>query len=78
MAPTFTKITPSLPVTSVPDAIEYYTTKLGFRISGRDRDDHTWLRLGGEDAEKASIPVNVYLRSKSPYQSLASAFTSRC
>ncbi|KAM3416228.1 hypothetical protein BST61_g7834 [Cercospora zeina] len=64
MPPTFTKIHPSLPVTSIPDSIEFYTTKLGFRISGRDRDDHTWLRLGGEDAEKYNMPVNIYLRRR--------------
>lgn len=68
MPPTFTKITPSLPVRSIPDSIKYYTEVLGFRISGRDRDDHTWLSLGGEEEERAekgkdAIPVNVYLRS---------------
>jgi hypothetical protein len=63
MAPTFTKIQPSLPVTSIPNSIKYYTEILGFQISGRDRDDHTWLRLGGEEEDKYNMPVNVYLRS---------------
>lgn len=64
MAPTFEKITPSLPVSSVPNSIDYYTTKLGFRVAGRDRDDHTWLQLANAEAEdRHQTPVNVYLRS---------------
>ncbi|KAK4502912.1 hypothetical protein PRZ48_006339 [Zasmidium cellare] len=55
MAPTFQKITPSLPVTSVPRSIEYYTEILGFRVAGRDGDDHCWVQL--------SEGVNCYLRS---------------
>ncbi|KAI5356809.1 Putative glyoxalase/Bleomycin resistance protein/Dihydroxybiphenyl dioxygenase [Septoria linicola] len=64
MAPTFTKIQPSLPVSSILDSIKYYTEILGFRVSGRDRDDHTWLRLGGEDEDKYTMPVNIYLRRR--------------
>ncbi|KAF2171885.1 hypothetical protein M409DRAFT_18117 [Zasmidium cellare ATCC 36951] len=56
MAPTFRKITPSLPVSSVPRAIEYYTEILGFRVAGRDGDDHCWVRLSEE--------VNCYLRRR--------------
>ena len=66
MAPTYMKVTPSLPVTSVPKAIGYYCEVLGFRIAGRDRDDHTWLQLASsEDEDKYSAAVNVYLRRMS-------------
>lgn len=62
----FTRITPSLPVNSVPASIEWYTTKLGFRLAGRDRDDHTWLQLIGEEDNygRYDAPVNVYLRRR--------------
>lgn len=64
MAPTYVKVIPSLPVTSIPKAIEYYCEVLGFRVAGRDRDDHTWLQLvTNEDEGKYDAPVNVYLRS---------------
>ncbi|EME79657.1 uncharacterized protein MYCFIDRAFT_212277 [Pseudocercospora fijiensis CIRAD86] len=66
MSPTFQKIQPSLPVTSIPESIAYYTKTLGFSIAGRDRDDHTWLYLPtdekNEDAQKAA--VNLYLRRR--------------
>jgi catechol 2,3-dioxygenase-like lactoylglutathione lyase family enzyme len=61
----YTRITPSLPVASVPDAIKFYTEHLGFRVAGRDRDDHTWLQLvEDENVGKYDAPVNVYLRRK--------------
>ncbi len=49
MPPTFVKIHPSLPVTSVPTGIEYYTNVLGFKVVGRDGDDHTWMQLPDSD-----------------------------
>jgi catechol 2,3-dioxygenase-like lactoylglutathione lyase family enzyme len=65
MSATFEKIIPSLPVSSIPESIEFYTQKLGFRVAGRDRDDHTWLQLvGAEDVDKADAAVNVYLRRR--------------
>lgn len=64
MAPQYVKVIPSLPVTSIPKAIEYYINVLGFRVAGRDRDDHTWLQIvTNDDDDKYSAPVNVYLRS---------------
>jgi hypothetical protein len=76
MSPNFTKITPSLPVTSIPASIEYYTTILGFRIAGRDGDNHTWLQLRSTDDDdddddnntddKHRVPVNIYLRREFP------------
>jgi hypothetical protein len=66
MPPKYVKVIPSLPVTSVPKAIEYYCDVLGFRVAGRDWDDHTWLQLvTHEDEDKYNAPVNVYLRSVS-------------
>ncbi|KAF2097240.1 hypothetical protein NA57DRAFT_77493 [Rhizodiscina lignyota] len=65
MAPKYTKIIPSLPVSSVPEAINFYTNVLGFRVAGRDRDDHTWLQLASEESEnKYDVAVNVYLRRR--------------
>lgn len=65
MSPTFKKIQPSLPVTSIPESIAYYTNVLGFSVVGRDRDDHTWLRLPtDENEEKHKAAVNIYLRSE--------------
>ena len=63
MAPTYKKVIPSLPVTSVPDAIRHYTEVLGFRVAGRDGDNHTWLQLANhEEDNKYEVPINVYLR----------------
>jgi catechol 2,3-dioxygenase-like lactoylglutathione lyase family enzyme len=71
MAPKFTKIIPSLPVSSIPKAIDFYTKTLGFRLAGRDRDDHCWLQLASDESEnKYEVPVNVYLRRMLQYQSL--------
>ena len=61
----YTRITPSIPVDSIPDAIGYYTAILGFRVGGRDRDDHTWLQLVEDDnIGKYETSVNIYLRRK--------------
>lgn len=64
----YTRITPSLPVTSISAAIDFYTSRLGFRVAGRDRDDHTWLQLVGDDEAdvvgKYDAAVNVYLRRR--------------
>lgn len=69
MAPTYLKIQPSLPVTSIPDAVKYYTECLGFRVAGRDGDNHCWIQLVDEELEKDDVSkwdvaVNIYLRSK--------------
>ncbi|KUI67946.1 hypothetical protein VM1G_03108 [Cytospora mali] len=65
MAPTYVKIQPSLPVSSIPDAIEYYTGRLGFRLAGRDRDDHCWVQLvEDEGTSKWDAAVNIYLRRR--------------
>ena len=62
----FTRITPSLPVTSIPAAIDFYTHKLSFRLAGRDRDDHCWLQLvgDGESYGRYDAPINIYLRRR--------------
>lgn len=66
MAPTYVKIQPSLPVTSIQDAINYYTGRLGFRLAGRDSDNHCWVQLvNDESVSKWDAPVNIYLRRKS-------------
>ena len=66
MAPKFLKVQPSLPVSSIPDAIDYYTGCLGFRLAGRDRDDHCWVQLvDDESVSKLDAAVNIYLRRKS-------------
>lgn len=66
MAPSYVKIQPSLPVSSIQDAIDYYTGKLGFRLAGRDRDDHCWVQLvNDESVSKWDAPVNIYLRRES-------------
>lgn len=66
MAPKYVKIQPSLPVTSIPDAIAYYTDCLGFRLAGRDGDNHCWVQLvDGEDVSKWDAAVNIYLRRMS-------------
>lgn len=71
MSPTFQSIYPSLPVTSIPDSIDYYCKVLGFRVAGRDRDDHTWLQLPSDESEdKYKVAVNVYLRSASCHSAL--------
>lgn len=63
MAPTFLKIQPSLPVASIPDAITYYTQSLGFRLAGRDGDDHCWVQLVDDDRVGLwEAAVNIYLR----------------
>lgn len=63
MAPKYIKIQPSLPVTSVPDAITYYTEVLGFRLAGRDGDDHCWVQLVDDEAVGIwDAAVNIYLR----------------
>ncbi|KAK5084814.1 hypothetical protein LTR05_005893 [Lithohypha guttulata] len=65
MAPTFTKITPSLPVSSVPASIDFYTNVLGFRVAGRDGDNHTWLQLTSDsEAPRDDVAVNIYLRRR--------------
>lgn len=65
MAPKYVKIQPSLPVTSIPDAIQYYQNSLGFRLAGRDCDDHCWLQLvDDESVDKWNAPVNIYLRRR--------------
>ena len=59
----YSSVTPSLPVSSIPDAITYYTEALGFRLAGRDQDNHCWLQLvEREDVDKDSAPINIYLR----------------
>jgi catechol 2,3-dioxygenase-like lactoylglutathione lyase family enzyme len=61
----YTRIIPSIPVSSIPAAIDFYTTQLGFRVAGRDRDNHTWLQLVEDDSVgKYDAPVNVYLRKR--------------
>lgn len=65
MAPKFTTIQPSLPVSSIPEALEYYTGCLGFRLAGRDGDNHCWVQLVGNDnISKWEAAVNIYLRRK--------------
>lgn len=65
MAPNYIKIQPSLPVSSIQDAIDYYTGSLGFRLAGRDRDDHCWVQLvNDESVSKWDAPVNIYLRRR--------------
>ncbi|KAK7747841.1 hypothetical protein SLS53_001090 [Cytospora paraplurivora] len=65
MAPTYVKIQPSLPVSSIQDAIDYYTGRLGFRLAGRDSDDHCWIQLvNDESVSKWDAPVNIYLRRR--------------
>lgn len=65
MAPNFFKIQPSLPVSSIPDAIKYYTECLGFRVAGRDGDNHCWVQLANEESDSEwDVAVNIYLRSK--------------
>lgn len=66
MAPTYVKIQPSLPVSSIPDAITYYTECLGFRLAGRDEDNHCWVQLVDHgDISKWDAAVNIYLRRMS-------------
>jgi catechol 2,3-dioxygenase-like lactoylglutathione lyase family enzyme len=63
MAPRFTTIHPSLPVSSIPEAVEYYTSRLGFRLAGRDGDNHCWVQLVDDDSvSKWDVSVNIYLR----------------
>lgn len=65
MAPKYVKVQPSLPVTSIPDAVAYYTERLGFRLAGRDGDNHCWLQLvDDESVGKWDAAVNIYLRSE--------------
>lgn len=65
MSPSYTQITPSLPVTSIPSAINYYTTSLGFRLAGRDGDNHCWVQLVEDDSMgKYGAAVNIYLRRR--------------
>lgn len=65
MTPKYVKIQPSLPVTSIPNAIKYYTDCLGFHLAGRDGDDHCWVQLlDDENASKWDAAVNIYLRRK--------------
>lgn len=65
MAPRYTTIQPSLPVSSIPDAVEYYTTRLGFRLAGRDGDNHCWVQLVDDaSVSKWDVAVNIYLRRK--------------
>lgn len=63
MAPQYTIIQPSLPVSSIPDAVAYYTGRLGFRLAGRDGDNHCWVQLVDDDnISKWDAAVNIYLR----------------
>lgn len=63
MAPRYTTIQPSLPVSSIPEAVEYYTGRLGFRLAGRDGDSHCWVQLvDDESVSKWDAAVNIYLR----------------
>ncbi|POS73031.1 hypothetical protein DHEL01_v208572 [Diaporthe helianthi] len=65
MAPQFTTIQPSLPVSSIPEAVEYYTTRLGFRLAGRDGDNHCWVQLVGDASISIwDAAVNIYLRRR--------------
>ncbi|KAG8164293.1 hypothetical protein KVR01_006211 [Diaporthe batatas] len=65
MAPNFTIIKPSLPVSSIPEALEYYTSRLGFRLAGRDGDNHCWVQLVGDDSiSRSDAAVNIYLRRR--------------
>jgi len=65
MAPTFTKITPSLPVSCVSTSIDFYNNILGFRVAGRDGDNHTWLQLTSDsEAQRDDVAVNIYLRRR--------------
>lgn len=65
MAPRYTTIQPSLPVSSIPEAVEYYTGRLGFRLAGRDGDNHCWVQLVDDASiSKWDAPVNIYLRRK--------------
>lgn len=65
MAPRYTTIQPSLPVSSIPEAVEYYTTRLGFRLAGRDGDNHCWVQLVDDaSVSKWDVAVNIYLRRK--------------
>lgn len=67
MAPKFTKVQPSLPVSSIPDALEYYIGCLGFRLAGRDGDNHCWVQLVDDDSvAKWDVAVNIYLRRMLP------------
>ena len=63
MSPRYTTIQPSLPVSSIPEAVEYYTGRLGFRLAGRDGDNHCWVQLVDDDSvSKWDVAVNIYLR----------------
>jgi catechol 2,3-dioxygenase-like lactoylglutathione lyase family enzyme len=66
MPVSFTRITPSIPVSSISSSIDFYTTKLGFRLAGRDRDDHCWLSLSSETQPQGRLeaPINIYLRRR--------------
>ncbi|KAK2607073.1 hypothetical protein N8I77_005780 [Diaporthe amygdali] len=65
MAPQYTIIQPSLPVSSIPDAVAYYTGRLGFRLAGRDGDNHCWVQLVDDDnISKWDAAVNIYLRRR--------------
>ncbi|CAH7690450.1 hypothetical protein BY996DRAFT_585444 [Phakopsora pachyrhizi] len=63
----FSRVVPSLEVSSLDDSIDFYTNSLPFYLSGRDRSDHCWLTLHNSSvidhftgSEQGS--VNVYLR----------------
>ena len=63
MAPIYKKVQPSLPVSSIPEAVEYYTSRLGFRLAGRDGDNHCWVQLVDDDSvPRWDAVVNIYLR----------------
>ncbi|KAI7773974.1 hypothetical protein LA080_009496 [Diaporthe eres] len=65
MAPRYTTIQPSLPVSSIPEAVEYYTGRLGFRLAGRDGDNHCWVQLVDDASiSKWDASVNIYLRRR--------------
>ncbi|KAI3398728.1 hypothetical protein diail_8594 [Diaporthe ilicicola] len=65
MTPKYTEIKPSLPVSSIPNALEYYTGRLGFRLAGRDGDNHCWVQLvDDESVAKWDAAVNIYLRRR--------------
>jgi len=59
----FSRIMPSIPVSSIQSSIDYYTTKLPFRLYGRDGENHCWLGTHDRPADGTrGGNVNFYLR----------------
>lgn len=56
---------PSIPVANLQDSIDFYTSKLPFRLYGRDSENHCWLGThdAAEDGSRGGS-VNFYLRLK--------------